>query len=80
MELKEALNSDVGKMLKEFLLAEFNKRKYITPPHKDSKDAQLIEFKTQLKVAEELNSILRKIVSSAELEEFDKNSDIYFNL
>jgi hypothetical protein len=78
-ELKTFLDSDSGKSLKDFILGECSGLSSIYSV-KECKlaEAQAIEFKSQLKALEKLQSILAKIMTIDNKELFDKEQ--YFNL
>ncbi len=78
-ELKTFLDSDSGKSLKDFILDECRSLSNIYNV-KECKgaEAQAIEFKSQLKALERLQSILAKIMTIDNREQFLKEQ--YFNL
>lgn len=80
-DIKEILNSEVGKELKGFLLVKYNELKNISNVRDcKSASAQAIELKAQKKAVEKLRDILETIMTAEEVEKFDKEQDQYFNL
>ncbi len=78
-ELKTLLDSESGKMLKGFLLEEYNKLKNIENVKEYSSAAdQALELKSQKKAAEKLREILSVIMTITEQKEVGKSKDDYF--
>jgi len=78
-ELKQTLNSNVGKPLKEYLTLQLQELRNIdnvkdceTPTH------QAIELKAQKKAFEKVRSILEKIMTIEEMDDSKKEEDNYF--
>ena len=77
--VKQTLDSDVGKPLKEYLLMQLkelrqidNVKDYGTPTH------QAIELKAQKKAFEKLRNILGEIMTIGEMDDTKKEKDQFW--